>query len=128
MQKFLKDKYGLNVSHVQINKDLKLDLSTMTSKECENQKNGLLSMLDKLIEVFNNMALTDENNATRIKAANTVQKLSRTKMDIISQYIKSSIEKQDDKPIYNVFIGQPKEADVKKFEKLEMKKDGEDEN
>jgi len=128
MVRLLKEKYGLTVSHVQVNNDLKLDLSTLTVKECENQKNGLLTMLDKLIEVFNNMALTDENNATRIKAANTVQRLSRTKMDIISQYMKSSMEKQDDKPIYNISIGQPKETDVKKFEKLEMKKDGENED
>jgi hypothetical protein len=128
MQRLLKEKYSLDVCHTQINKDLKLDLSSMTSKEYENQKDGIMSMIDKLINIANNIATSGENDGIRLKAMNTVSKLSKTKSDILSQFRRTEAEKQDDKPIYNIFIGQPKETDVKKFEKLEMKKDGEDKN
>lgn len=131
MQKILKDKYGLTVSHVQINKDLKLDLSSMTSQEYEIQKEGILSMLDKLITVANNIATSGENDGIKLKAMNTVSKLSKTKTDIVSQFRRTEAEKQDNKPIYNIFIGQPKEKEIKDSDKLKPKgdkEDGKDEN
>jgi hypothetical protein len=97
----------------------------MTAKEYEIQKEGIMSMIDKLISIANGIATTDENSNIRLKAMNTVSKLSKTKSEILAQFRRTEAEKQDNKPIYNIFIGKPKEVDVKKFEKLEMKKDGE---
>ncbi len=115
-------KYGINISHTQANQDLKLDLSSMTTDEYEAQKEGIVSMISRLIDIAQSIATTDANNNTRLKAMNTVSKLSKTKADILSQFRKVEA-KTDTKPTYNVFIGKPKEADIKKLEKLEMKND-----
>ncbi|GAG98744.1 unnamed protein product, partial [marine sediment metagenome] len=56
----------------------------------------------------------------KLKAMNTVSKLSKTKSDIIIKFRKAQAKlATEDKPIYNVSIGEPIEIDLKKFTKLE---------
>lgn len=122
MQRILKDDYGISANHTIINGDLKKDLETLTKKEYENHKSGLLSMIDDEIEIAHNIATNDSDNKLKLKAMNTVSKLSKVKADIMIRFrqAQSQQAKQEQAQI-NVFIGEPKKIDENKFKKLEGK-------
>jgi len=119
MQKLLKDDYGIEANHNTINADLKHDLESLTKTEYENQKTGILTMLNDEIDIAHNIATSEEDPEIQLKAMNTVSKLSKTKSDILVKFRKaqSQISKKE-KPEINVFIGKLKEVDLKKFNKL----------
>lgn len=111
MTKLLKEKKGIAVNHNTVNKDLKKDLESLTAEEYENQKSGILSMIDNLIEIANNIATNEDDSNLKLKAMNTLTKLSKTKTDIVTKFRKANAEMhQEEKPVYNVTIGEPQEA------------------
>ncbi len=117
MQRLLKDR-GIEVTHVIISKDLKKDLETLTESEYKNQKTGILSMLDDEIDMAHNIAMNSAEEETRLKASNTVTKLSKTKSDILIKFRKAQVElNKEDKPIFNVSIGKAKQIDLKLYHK-----------
>jgi len=120
MQKLLKDKYGIEANHNTVNADLKRDLEFLTKEECTNQKNGILSMLDAEIDIAHNIATNDADSELKLKAMNTVSKLSKTKSEILIKFRRAQAKlATEEKPVYNVSIGEPIEIDMKKFNKLE---------
>ncbi len=120
MQKLLKDKYGITANHNTVNADLKKDLEFLTKEEYTNQKNGILSMLDTEIDIAHSIATTEPDSELKLKAMNTVSKLSKTKSEILIKFRQAQAKLSTaEKPIYNVFIGEPVEIDMKKFNKLE---------
>ena len=114
MQKLLKEK-GIEVTHVIISKDLKRDLETLTEPEYKNQKAGIMKMLDDEIDMAHEIAMHSEEEETRLRASNTVTKLSKTKSDILIKFRKAQVElNKEDKPQYFVTIGKPRKYKVKK--------------
>jgi len=127
MQKLLKEQYGITVNHNTINVDLKHDLETLTKTEYENQKNGILQMLNTEIDIAHTIATSEADSELQLKAMNTVSKLSKTKSEILIKFRKAQSElSADDKPVINVFIGEPKEVDLKKFTKIKGAKNNEE--
>ncbi len=128
MQKFLKDKYGIVANHNTINADLKKDLESLTESEYQNQKAGILQMVDDELEIAHNIATSDPDNAVKLKAMNTVSKLSKTKSDILVKFRQARAQlNKKEKPEINIFIGEPKKIDMEKFKKLEGVVDNEEE-
>lgn len=119
MQKLLKDKYGIIVTHSIVNQDLKKDLEALTPQEYTNQKEGILKMLDAEIDIAHTIATSDPDNDIKLKAMSAVSKLSKTKTEVLIKFKKAQVQlSKEDKPEINIFIGQPKEIDLKKFERL----------
>ena len=111
MQKLLKEKKGIVVNHNTVNADLKRDLQALTKEEYEKHKAGILGMLDAEIEIAHNIATTDPDNGVKLKAMSAVSKLSKTKADIINKFRRAQAEiSHAERPIYKVYIGQPKVA------------------
>ncbi len=119
MQTLLKEKYGIDANHNTVNADLKRDLEFLTKQEYTNQKNGILSMLDTEIEIAHNIVTTESDNELKLKAMNTVSKLSKTKSEILIKFRHAQAKlSTEEKPIINVSIGEPVEIDLKEFTKL----------
>jgi hypothetical protein len=109
MQKLLLEKKGIEVNHNTVNADLKKDLESLTEKELENQKSGILSTLDTLKAVANEIAMTESDSKLRLQAMNTLTKLEKTRADIVIKFRKANAElSQTEKPIYQVSIGEPR--------------------
>lgn len=120
MQKLLKDDYGIIANHNTINDDLKRDLESLTKAEYENQKTGILNMLNTEINIAHGIATSSEDPEIQLKAMNTVSKLSKTKSEVLIKFRKAQSQlAKKEKPEINVFIGKPKEVDLEKFDKLE---------
>ena len=120
MQKLLKDKYGIEANHNTVNADLKRDLEALTKEEYTNQKSGILSMLDTEISIAHSIATNEGDSELKLKAMNTVSKLSKTKSEILIKFRKAQAKlATEDKPIYNISIGKPVEIDLNEFKKLD---------
>lgn len=119
MQKLLKEKYGIVANHNTVNADLKQDLEALTKVEYENQKTGILSMLDDEIEIAHNIATSSGDPEIQLKAMNTVSKLSKTKSEVLVKFRRAQAQlSKEEKSEINVFIGKPREIDMKQFNKL----------
>ena len=118
MQELLK-KRGIEVTYAIVNKDLQKDLETLTEPEYKNQKAGIMKMLDDEIDVAHKIVMNDDaEDEIRLKASNTVTKLSKTKSDIIIKFRKAQVElNKEDKPIFHVIIGKPRLIDMKFYKK-----------
>jgi glycerol-3-phosphate cytidylyltransferase-like family protein len=92
----------------------------LTDTEYNNQKSGILQMLDIEIDIAHNIVTSNPDEELKLKAANTVTKLSKTKAEILIKFRKARAElAKAEKPVYNVFIGQPKQTDLNRLKKLE---------
>lgn len=119
MQKLLKEQYNINANHNTINSDLKHDLESLTKSEYENQKTGILNMLNDEIDIAHTIATSETDSELQLKAMNTVSKLSKTKSEILIKFRKAQSDlSTSEKATINVFIGEPKEIDLKKFNKI----------
>jgi len=126
MQKLLKEKYNIEANHNTINNDLKKDLESLTKEEYNNQKEGILNMLDTEIGIAHKIATNEGDSSLRLKAMNTVSKLSKTKSEILIKFRKAQADlATEEKPIYNISIGEPVEIDLKEFKILKGAKDNE---
>ena len=120
MQRLLKEKYSIEINHNIVNSDLKRDLEFLTKEEHSNQKNGILHMLDTEINIAHNIATNEDDNELKLKAMNTVSKLSKTKSEILIKFRQAQAKlTSSEKPTINVSIGEPVEIDMKKFNKME---------
>jgi hypothetical protein len=133
MQKLLLEKKSMTVHHSTISEDFKKDLESLTKIEYDNQKGGILFMLDNLITIANNIAKDGTDDKIRLDAMKTISKLDKTKTDVLIKFRKAQIEiDKKDRPIYNVFIGKPKviamEIYRKKQKELRAMVDKKDEN
>lgn len=109
MTRLLKERKGLDVNHNTVNTDLKRDLESLTQEEMENHKTGILSMLDNLVQVANNIATTESDSKIRLQAMSTITKLQKTRADVLIKFRKANAElTKDEKPIYQISIGQPR--------------------
>jgi len=118
MQQLLKEKYGIIVNHNIVNQDLKKDLEALTPTEYENQKSGILDMLNKEIEIAHNIATSDPDNQVKLKAMSAVSKLSKTKTEVLTKFRRTQAEiSKKEQAQVNIFIGKPKEIDMDKFKK-----------
>ena len=118
MQKLLLEKKGMKVNHGTINNDFKKDLETLTDVEYDNQKGSILSMLENLIAIANDIATNSVDDKLRLDAMKTITKLDKTKADILVKFRKAQIEfAKEDKPVYNVSIGKARKIDMKFYRK-----------
>ena len=125
MTKFLKEKKGMTVNHNTVNTDLKKDLESLTKQEYANQKTGILAMLDDEIKIAHTMVTTSKEDAIKLKAMSAVTKLSKTKADVLIKFRKAQAElTKEERPVYNVYIGEPK---IAKGDELDEKDTTEDE-
>lgn len=128
MQRLLKEKHGIVVTHSIVNGDLKKDLEALTSAEYENKKSGILKMLEDEIDIAHTIATNDPDNGVKLKAMGAVSKLSKTKTEVLIKFKKAQAQiSKEDKPEINIFIGQPKQIDMKKFNRLKGVTEDEDE-
>lgn len=128
MQKLLQEKYGITVTHSIVNQDLKKDLEALTPTEYENHKSSILTMLEDEIRIAHNIATTEPENEIKLKAMSAVSKLSKTKAEILIKFRKAQSQlSKEEKPEIRIFIGQPKEIDMKKFERLKGVTENEEE-
>lgn len=124
MAQLLNDKYGIVANHNTVNADLKNDLESLNKKEYENHKTGILNMLDTEIDIAHTIATDNPDDSLKLKAMNTVSKLSKVKSDILIKFRQAQAQQaKEEQPEINVFIGQPKMIDKDKFTKLEGKQD-----
>jgi hypothetical protein len=120
MQRILKEDYGIVANHNTINADLKNDLEALTTEEYNNQKAGILKMIDDEINIAHSISQKSGDAELQLKAMNTVSKLSKTKSEILIKFKKAQAQlSKEDKPEINVYIGEPKKIDMEKFRKLE---------
>lgn len=123
MTKLLKEKKGITVNHNTVNSDLKRDLESLTESEYTNQKSGILSMLDNLIEIADGIATSDPDNKLKLQAMNTVTKLSKTKSDVLIKFRKANAElHKQERPIYEVTVGEPKTATNEELDEKDIEK------
>jgi hypothetical protein len=109
--RYLKDDYGIDVTRQTVTSDLKKDLENLTNDDIKAIKSGILSQMDELIQIAYNQAKSGDKDALR--AMETYNKLIRTKADIVNSFEKMRLELvEKERPIYNVFIGEPKEVEV----------------
>ena len=114
MQRLLEEK-GIKVTHKIILQDLKKDLETLTEPEYKNQKGSILSMLNDLIDIANDIAKNGGDNKIRLDAMKTIAKLDKTKTDVLIKFKKAQVElNKEDKPQYFVSIGKPRKYNVGK--------------
>lgn len=115
MQSLLKEKYGIEASHATINDDLKKDLEALTETEYINQKNKILDMTRVEMDEAHQIAQRAENDKLRLKAMEVGTRLKKTYSELLSIFRKTqAMLNKADKPIYNVYIGEPKETEVVK--------------
>lgn len=111
MQKLLKDKYGLEVNHNTVNKDLKQDLETLTEDAYKNQKAGILNTLDEELRVAHDIAMKNSDDKIRLEAMNTVSRLQKVKTDILIRFRKAQVEmNKEEAPTYTVIVEEPREV------------------
>ena len=104
----LYEEYGIEVSHAQVNNDLKHDVAAFSDEELEDKKSGLLVELEELIDAARNISKTDPNNNTRLKAMETYNRLIKTQADILCQFEKVKLKaKEQQRPIYKVKVEKP---------------------
>jgi len=119
MQKFLKEEYGIIANHNTINSDLKLNLEALTKEEYNNEKSNILKMINDEIDIAHNIAITNSDSEVKLKAMNTVSKLSKTKSEILTKFKKAQVQlSKEEKPKINIFIGEPKQIKEDKFKKI----------
>lgn len=125
ISELLKTEYGMIVSHTTVNDDLKKDLDALSDTELKNKKTTILNGIEVLANDAYNIARTDQNNKIRLSAMDTYTKIVKTQADVLKKFeeVKMST-KHHLRPIYNIFIGKPKEADLSKIKK-ETKNDTE---
>lgn len=119
MQRLLKEQYGISANHNIINDDLKKDLESLTKKEYENHKTGILNMLDTELDTAHGIATNNENDSVKLKAMNTVSRLSKVKADIMIRFRQAEAQQaKKEQAEINVFIGQPELTGVPSSKKL----------
>lgn len=122
MQKLLEQDYGIHSNHNIINDDLKKDLETLTDDEFLNKKETLLKKLEDEFDIAHTISKTSKDEKTRLDAMTKTSKLAETISKIAAIFKKAQIElKKEQRPIYNIHIGQPKKADIDDKTKLEKK-------
>jgi len=120
----LKKDYGIAVSHATVNEDLKKDLEALTADDLRNKKGHILETVEELAEQAYNIAMTDENNKTRLSAMDTYARLMKTNAEVIKKFEEVKLKMTEaDRPIYNIFIGKPREADLSKIKDMRDEKD-----
>lgn len=121
----LKSDYGIVVTHATVNEDLKHDIDTLSEAELKNKKTGILADIEELADDAFSIAKSDPNNKIRLSAMDTYTKVIKTQADVLRKFEEAKLERVKQlRPIYNIFIGQPTEADLSKIKKEEAIKDG----
>ena len=120
LTKLLKEKYGIVANHVTVLNDLKKDLEALTESDYDNKKSGILNMIEDEIDEAHRIATESVDDDLKLKAMNTVSKLTKTKAEILIKFRRAQAQlSKEEKPEYNVYIGQPKKIDEEKFKKLD---------
>jgi len=116
----LKEEYGITVSHITVGKDLKLDLSALSFEDIDNKKSHILDTLEELATIAFNMAKTDDDSSVKLRAMDTYRKLMESRGTILTKFEQAKMQMQDiDKPVYNIFVGEPREADLSRIKKIQ---------
>ena len=124
LAELLKIEYGIVVSHVTVLKDLEYELDSLTEPEIEGKKSHILDSIEELSKIAYKIATGDEDARIRLSAMETYRKLMESRGNILTKFEEAKIKLKDkEKPIYNVFIGKPKEADLEKLKKEDEKND-----
>lgn len=122
LAELLKAEYGIVVSHMTVAKDLELDLKNITMNDIEEKKSHILSSLEELAEMAFNMAKTEIDGRVKLASMETYRKLMESRASVLNKFEEAKLKmNESQRPVYNVFIGKPKEADLKKLK--ETKKD-----
>ena len=119
ISEILKKDYGMVVSHATINADLKKDLEALTEDELQNKKGHILETVEELTTQAYNIAMTDENSKTRLSAMDTYTRLVKTNAEVIKKFEEAKMQlTEQQRPIYNIFIGKPRKADLSKIKDI----------
>jgi len=125
----LKTDYGIVVTHATVNDDLKHDLDSLSESELKNMKQGIMANIEELATDVYNISKTDPNNKIRLSAVETYTKVIKTQAEVLKKFEEAKLERVKQlRPIYNIFIGEPTEADLSKIKKEEKDKNGTEEN
>lgn len=120
----LKSDYGIVVTHATVNDDLKHDLDALSESELKNKKSGIMADIEELAEDAFNIAKTDENNKIKLSAMETYTKIVKTQAEVLRKFEEAKLERVKQlRPVFNIFIGDPMEADLSKIKKKEAKND-----
>lgn len=121
---YLKKDYGIKRSHTMILKDLKKDLDSLSKKDINNKKGHILKNIEELAQQCYNLAMAADDDNVRLRAMDTYNKIVKTQASVLSTFEKAKVKlAQAEKPTYNIFIGEPREADLKKIEKLKAQEE-----
>jgi len=121
MQRLLKNEYGIIANHNTINADLKLNLESLSKEDYNNEKSSILKMINDEINIAHGIATSAlDEPEIQLKAMNTVSKLSKTKSEILIKFKKAQAQiSKEEKPEINIFIGEPRKINEKRFKKLD---------
>lgn len=123
----LKNEYGMVVSHTTVSADLKNDLDALSEPELKNKKSNILATIEELAGLAEDIAKKDIDSRVKLSAMDTYTKIVKTQADVLRKFEEAKLANQKHvRPIYNIFIGKPRLADLKKIRKG-AKKNGEKE-
>lgn len=124
ISEYLKKDYGIKRSHTMILRDLKKDLDSLSKKDIDNKKGHILQNIEKLAEQCYNMALAADDENVRLRAMDTYNKIIKTQASVLSTFEKAKVKlAQAERPTYNIFIGEPREADLRAIEKIKKQEE-----
>jgi hypothetical protein len=116
LAELLKAEYGIVVSHMTVQKDLDLDLQSISLDEIEEKKGHILSSLEELATIAFTMAKGEPDGRVKLAAMETYRKLMDSRANILTHFEEAKLKmNESQRPIYQVFIGKPKETDLKKL-------------
>lgn len=120
ISKILQDEYGIVISHATVADDLKKDLATLSKTEINNKKSNILKSIETLANTAYGIAIGSKDDKVRLQAMDTYNRIVKTQAAVLKTFEEVKMKMQEiEKPIYNVFIGKPKEADLSKILKEE---------
>lgn len=103
---------------------MKHDLDSLSEPELKNKKSSILASIEELAEDAFNISKTDENNKIKLSAMETYTKIVKTQAEVLRKFEEAKLERVKQlRPVYNIFIGEPTEADLSKIKKEGAKKD-----
>jgi len=124
ISEYLKKDYGIKRSHTMILRDLKKDLDSLSKKDIDNKKGHILKNIEELAKQCYNMAMAAGDDNVRLRAMDTYNKIIKTQASVLSTFEKAKVKlAQAEKPTYNIFIGEPREADLSEIEKIRKKEE-----
>ena len=112
--------HGFKVSRQTVTEDLKKDLKAVSSEEIHNYKSQILKNLSEGSQTMYNLSQNSDDPDIKIKAWNAYNRGVKVQADVVAKFEEVKMKLKDvERPVINVYFGQPIAVDEKKVEQHE---------